>query len=117
MTFEDLFYSTLGPLFAGELYPFVADSIEATPRPYAIYTDIGGTPVTSLCGGSSGPRNIVIQLNLWAETAKAAKALALEAERIMTSAPLLGTARTNPIALWEETLRLYGYRQDVSFWV
>lgn len=121
MTVEDTLYSTLGPAIgpsAAEkkrVYPLVAPPGAA--KPYITFQQVGGKAINFVESAVPGLRNGVFQINCWATTNAAAKALAIAAEEALILAVALQTTVLGAAVVeFDEVAQLFGSRQDFSVW-
>jgi hypothetical protein len=115
MTTESLIFDALKTLVANRVYPDVGPP--GVVRPYITYQQAGGRPVNFLEGTTPSKENSRMQINVWATTRPAAKLLAKQAEAALCgTAALQTTVLGKPVAVYEEDTKLFGTRQDFSFW-
>lgn len=110
---EESILSELTTLFGGRIYPDV--SPQDIDRPFCTYSQVGGRPSATLCGDTD-KQNCNMQFNVWATTRKEASTLMRSAAKILTGPPLRGVAQGGLVADYDHSVRLYGARQDFSFW-
>lgn len=118
MTVESSLFALLGPLVGNRCYP---DSTPDNPTfPLIVYQGAGGQAREWLDRTLPETENYRIQVECWAKTRAEASALALAVRQKIIeegvgfdSAQTLGQAVTD----YQETLRLYGSRQDYSIWI
>lgn len=108
--------STLSGLVGDRIFPAVIPQRQSLPA--VTYQAINGTPQTDLSGDDGQLVNYRMQINCWAESYLAAKALAEAVRgRLKTAAssfkalPLL-TAQD----VFEENPKRFGVYMDFSFW-
>lgn len=117
MTLEADITAVAGPVVSGRIYPTAAAL--NTPRPYITYQQIGGDGGVHLLDHTvvPGKEHAMLQFNVWADTAAAAKAKARELEAAMRAATAF-TAR--PLGAFVDDhnpdLGRYGARHDYSIW-
>lgn len=115
MTAESIIFATLRDLVADRVYPDVAP--ESAARPYCTYQQVGGASVNFIDGGIPSKRNGRYQINCWADSRLQAALLARQAEDALRGVPTLQTTVLGaPVAIHESDTKLYGSRQDFSFW-
>jgi hypothetical protein len=113
MSIEATIFNTLKGLVANRVYPDVAP--EGASRPYITYQQTGGQAINFVDGANPGKRNARIQINVWADSRSAASGMQKQAEdalRAVSQSTILGAA----VATFEPETKLYGTRQDFSFW-
>lgn len=88
-----------------------------TPRPYVTYQQIYGAALTYLGREVPTKQNAVMQINVWADTRKEAKAtiLAIE-ERLITATVFQATPEAASVSDFDADIPIYGSRQDFSIW-
>lgn len=96
-------------------FPYVAPP--STPRPYAVWQQVGGIPVNFLEGVGSDKKNARIQIKVYSDTAAEAMTLMRQLENVMVVAPQLGFILSGAVGLYDEETKLYGAMQDFSFWM
>jgi hypothetical protein len=112
---EDTLFGELGPLCANRVYPLKAPANAA--KPYVVYQQVGGQAINFVESEMPGLRNAVFQINCWATTQAAAKALALAVEEAMVEEVALQTTVLSALVMvYDEVAQLYGSRQDFSVW-
>lgn len=115
MTMETLLFETLGPLVANRVYPGVAP--EGKPPPYITYSSGGGPPTNFLDGSMPSKENARVQINVWANTIMEAKAIAIQADRLLRAkTDLSTTALTERFTRYEPDTKLHGTYQFFSCW-
>lgn len=114
MTFEaDIFATLTGadPAIGTRAFPDVAPV--GTLRPYITYQGVGGAVVQPLDNTIPNLRTPDIQVNVWADTRKEAKRVALAVEAAMHAATaFIATRYAEPVADYDEDMNRYGTRQD-----
>lgn len=113
MTVEAKLHSLLNGLVSGRCYP---DTTPAKPEfPCITYQVTGGQTIDYLERKLPDTEHYRVQVNCWARSRVATRALALEVRRIIieegqafVSAQTMGQA----ISQYEEALKLYGTQQD-----
>lgn len=114
MTFEaDLFTVISGADAALGTRVFPDFAPASTQRPYATYQCIGGSAVNPLDNSIPNVRLPDVQVNVWADTRKEAKRLALAIEAAMHSAVAFTATRYGePVSDFDADIPVYGSRQD-----
>lgn len=88
-----------------------------TQRPYITYQQIGGDDLSFVDDPLPGVRSPEIQINYWADTRAAAKALALQTrDALMTSTALQARPTGGLVDDYDHDFLRYGSRQDFSIW-
>lgn len=115
MSVEVTLYNTLKPLVDSRVYPDIAP--ELVKRPYITFQQVGGQSVNFLNSGIPDVRNSRFQLNVWADSrADAAKVARQLDETLRQVSELQTVVLSEPVATYELETKLYGTRQDFSFW-
>lgn len=120
MTFEAAFKghvngdAGIAAVINDRLFPIIAP--QGVAKPYVTYLRINGAPLTDLDGLDGGMIIIRLQIDVYAATFEAARALAeLIRVRLQTAASSF-TARTNfDQDFYEDDVRLYRTALDCSF--
>jgi hypothetical protein len=114
MTFEaDLDATLMGadPAIGTRVFPDFAPV--GTQRPYVTYQEIGGGVVNLVDNTIPNVRKPDIQVNVWADTRKEAKRIALAIEAAMHAATaFIATRYGEPVADFDAQIKRYGTRQD-----
>ncbi len=111
-----MLFDALSPLVAGRVYPDTAPpGVEAMPR--ITYYQVGGVAINFLESVPPNRKNGRFQIHTWGGTRLQVAALSrlVEDTLVLTSA-LYTTVLAAPVSIYEPELRLYGARQDFSFW-
>jgi hypothetical protein len=113
MAIEGDIQSLLATLVSGRCYPLVNTSTTII-KPYITYQVVSSVPTVSL-DGPSGLENRRTQVDVWADTYGAAKALEIAVKSAMQGAyfvniPLLAQD------FYEEETKLYRVSMDFSVW-
>lgn len=116
MSVESLLFDTLTGLVSGRVYPDIApQGVTALPR--ITYQQVGGAAVNFLENVPAGKKNARFQVNCWGATRLQVAALSRQVEdTIKATNALYPTILAAPVASYEPDTRLYGTRQDFSFW-
>lgn len=118
MQLEDMVYAVLvgtsPPATAAgdDVYPIVAK--QGAPLPRLTFVRVGNAPVNDL-GGSSGLDAVRIQVDAWAATPTAARALADQVRTVMQGASFKGLLQ-NDFDTYEPETRTYRVSQDFRCW-
>lgn len=70
---EEKLVAAVSPLCAGRLFPDFAPL--GTPRPYAIWQQVGGTDVVFVDGDTADQLGVRFQIEVWADTRQQASML------------------------------------------
>lgn len=115
MTVELDLFNAIKSLVSDRVYPDLAP-LNAT-KPYITYQQVGGSSVNFVAGSVPSKKNGRFQINCWASTRLAAATLARQVEDTLRPvAALQTTVLAAPVAVYEEDTKLFGMRQDFSFW-
>lgn len=116
MTFEaDLFTTIVGADAALGTRVFPDFAPVDTPRPYVTWQGIGGPVVKPLDNSIPTLRTPDIQVNVWADTRKEVKRVALAIEAAMHAATAFTASRYGDHAWdFDADIKRYGTRQDFS---
>lgn len=107
--------TALESVISNGAYPYVAPA--GTPRPYAVWQQVGGVAVNFLEAAASDKKNARIQIKVYSDTATEAMTLMRQLEGVMVASPLYGYVIGAAIGLYDEETKLYGAMQDFSFWM
>lgn len=110
---EEDIRAVIGDAFSGRVYPDTAPA--NTDRPFVIYQNVGGQPVSALCGNGE-KLNARIQFWVWSDTREEANRKMREIAALVTEAPLHAVSQGELVARYDEVTRLRGALQDFSFW-
>ena len=88
---------------------------QGTDAPYVTYVQVGGAPTNALCGNADG-QNARIQFNTWSKRRPEASTMMRAIEALLTDPPLRGVSLGSLVAEYNAPSKLYGARQDLSFW-
>lgn len=109
----DVFAVLTGQTAAGDrVYPLVRG--QGTPLPALVYTRTGSAPVTSLAG-SSGLDQVRVQVDCYAASYAAAKALAAEVRQLLEGASFKALLQTD-FDFFEPDTQVYRVTQDYYCW-
>ncbi|MFM0210446.1 DUF3168 domain-containing protein [Paraburkholderia sediminicola] len=95
------------------VYPDVAPA--GTLRPYITYQAVGGQSPNYL-NNTVDLENARMQINVWADTRSAARALMKSVITTLSAPPILATTIGAPVSNYEADTKLYGSREDFSIW-
>lgn len=116
MSVESLIFDTLKGLVTNRVYPDVAPE-DVTALPRIVYQQVGGQAINFLENVPAGKKNGRFQVAVWGGTRLQVAALSRQVEDALKSTnALYPTILAAPVAIYEEDTRLYGSRQDFSFW-
>lgn len=86
-----------------------------TTRPYVTFQLVGGRPLRWLDKSASDKRHSLVQINVWADTRKAATTLARQIEDALCAATAFSAVpEEEPIHTSEPEFNRYGCIQDFS---
>jgi hypothetical protein len=114
VTIETDLITNVSSLFGDRFFADTAPSTSA--RPFCIYQQVGGTPISGFCGDFIAKRNAVIQFWVWAATRESANTLMHSLHSTLTAAPFRATSQGGLSAEYNEVTRAYGAVQRFSFW-
>lgn len=112
MTIETVIYSALSGLASGKVYPLVAP--EKVVAPFIVYTRIASTPQNQL-NGSATLDQVRIQVDTYANTYSAVKALGVQVRSAIEGSSAKATLQTEQ-DFYEPELKLYRLTQDYYCW-
>lgn len=120
MAIEEEIVAALSGLFSGRVY---ADIAPATAQhPFCIYQQVGGRPVTTICGGRANRSNARFQFWVWSQPSpsgggreEASTLMRSIADELMAS-PIFAVPLSELTADFDDVTRTYGARQDFSIW-
>jgi hypothetical protein len=113
---ESLIYNTLRGLVANRVYQDITPP-DVTALPRITYQQVGGRAISFLESGVPSLKNGRFQVNVWGATRLQAAALSRQVEDALVLATALQTTPLGaPVAEYESETKLYGTRQDFSFW-
>jgi hypothetical protein len=112
---ETLLFEGLRGLVGNRVYPDVGP--DKCGLPYMTYQQVGGDALNFQDGALPDKSNARVQVNVWAVSRIEAKALAKAAENALRGvAALRTTVLGAPVSNFDQAAKLYGTRQDFSFW-
>lgn len=115
MSVEATIFNALKHLVANRVYPDIAP--ESVKRPYITFQQVGGRAVNFLSAELPDQRNSRFQCNVWAASRTEAAQIAQQVDATLRQVNALHTTVLNePVATMEAETKLYGTRQDFSFW-
>lgn len=116
MSIEASIFDALKGLVANRVYPDVAPAGAA--KPYITYQATGGEAINFMDTALPGKRNCRMQINVWADTRKAASDLGRTVEDTVRVLPLNVTVLGAAISRFEvvDGKNLFGSQQDFSLW-
>lgn len=116
MSIESLVFDTLRGLVSDRAYPDIAPQ-DVTALPRITFQQVGGGAINFLRYSPAGKRNARVQVNAWGATRLQASALSHQIEDALAAESALQTTVLGaPVATFEPDTKLYGTRQDFSFW-
>lgn len=113
MSLETDLVAALTSTFGGRVFPDTAPFGAA--RPFLIYQQVGGSPLSSFCGATT-PSNVRMQFHVWATTREESSTYMRTVESLVTAAPLRAVSLGGLIARFDEATKTHGAMQDFSFW-
>lgn len=114
MSLEASLSSLLGPLVGGRCYP---DTIPDNPTfPLIVYQQVGGQAIDYVEGKVADQDNARVQVHVWSNSRLEASQLAHAARVALVEGDARATTLGAPVSLYDGALKLYGSRQDFSFW-
>lgn len=116
MTVETDIFAALKALVSNRVYRDIApQTVTALPR--ITFQQVGGDAVNFVESTVPSSKNARFQVNCWAATRDAAATLSRQVEdALRVSVALQATVLGAPVAEYEEETKLFGTRQDFSFW-
>lgn len=116
MSVESLIFDTLKALVSDRVYPDIAP-VGVTALPRITYQQVGGQALNFLENVPAGKKNGRFQVNVWGATRLQVSALSRQVEDALKSTDALyPTILGAPVGTFEDDTKLYGTRQDFSFW-
>ena len=116
MSMDSLIFDALKGLVASRVYPDVAP--EKAGKPYITYQQVGGVAVNFVDPTIPGKKNGRYQISIWGKTRLEVAALASSVENTLRVVTALQThIMSAPVSMYELETKLYGTRQDFSFWL
>jgi hypothetical protein len=89
----------------------------STGRPYVTYQQIYGEAIPYLGREVPTKQNAVMQVNVWSDTRKEAKAMILQIEEALIRYPAFQASPVAaPVSDFDADVPVYGSRQDFSIW-
>lgn len=118
MSFEAAIGERLRGLCGGRVWTDFRPVGANKTLPFVTWQQVGGQVISFLEGGHPGMRNARMQINTWAATRFDANNLmrAIEVEILGTPA-LQATAIGALTAIYDQSVQLFGARQDFSVWL
>ncbi|MDR3386818.1 MAG: DUF3168 domain-containing protein [Rudaea sp.] len=110
---EAIVYGALRTLVADRCYPDVGPA--GVARPYITYQAVGGQSPNYL-SNTVDIENARMQVNVWADSRSAARALMRSVNAALSAAPILATTIGAAVSNYEPDTKLYGSRGDFSIW-
>jgi hypothetical protein len=112
---EEALYGLLNPLAAGGASPDVTPDTPVFPC--ITYQQVGGETYQYVEKALPDHRHARVQINVHAESRLQASTIAREIERALIESPLVAQAYGAFVSTYEDTLKIYGTRQDFGIWV
>ena len=114
MSLEGDLRALLSDLVSGRVHPDTTPDVPVFPC--ITYQQIGGIPLWFSEKSKPSHKNARIQVNVWAKNRIEANAIARDIEDRLMAASLDAEVFGAFVALYEESLKLYGTRQDFGVW-
>lgn len=117
MSIENSIFAALKTLVSNRVYRDIAPQT-VTTLPRITFQQVGGRSLNFLDQATvPSKKNGRFQVNVWAADRETAAALSRQVEDALRADATLSTMVLNePVAVFEEETKLYGTRQDFSFW-
>lgn len=118
MTIDAALFALLGSLVSKRCYPDITPP--GADFPLIVYQTVGGESMEFLERRLPDCEHYRIQVHCWAKTRLQASSLALQVrQQIIEHGTAFASAKTlgQRAALYEESLKLYGTRQDFGIWI
>ncbi|SEO63417.1 Protein of unknown function [Luteibacter sp. UNC138MFCol5.1] len=112
---EETLYALLAPLAAGGASPDVTEDNPVFPC--ITYQQVGGETYQYVEKTLPDHRHARVQINVHAMTRIDAATIARSIERAIIESPLVAQAYGAFVSTYEDTLKIYGTRQDFGIWV
>ena len=112
---EESLYALLAPLAAGGATPDVTP--DSPVFPCITYQQVGGEAYQYVEKKLPDHRHARVQINVHARNRLDASRIARAVERALIESPLVAQAYGALISTYEDTLKIYGTRQDFGIWV
>lgn len=118
MTIESSVYTALKALVANRVYRDIAPQT-VTDLPRITFQTVAGQAINFMDTATiPTKRNARVQVNVWHTRRDEANVLARQVEDALRAyTPLNTTVMTGLVSVYEEDTKLYGTRQDFSFWM
>ena len=110
---EEKLITAVSPLCAGRLFPDFAPL--GTPRPYAIWQQVGGTDVVFVDGDTADQLGVRFQIEVWADTRQHASMLMRQIAATLSAPPVLAESQGGAAASTDDA-NLRGSMQDFIIW-
>lgn len=110
---EEKLITAVSPLCAGRLFPDFAPL--GTPRPYAIWQQVGGNDVVFVDGDTADQLGVRFQIEVWADTRQQASMLMRQIASTLSAPPVLAESQGGAAARTDDA-NLRGSMQDFIIW-
>lgn len=114
MSYEATLRTLLADLVDGRVYPDVPP--DKATFPLVTYQQVGGVSLWFGERAMPGHKNARVQVNVWADTRLQANQIARAIEGRMCTGMLSSEPFGAAVALYEDSIKKYGTRQDFGFW-
>lgn len=111
---EERLVELWGALVGGRLYPDTTPDVPIFPL--LVYQQVGGRDGWYVENKLPSHRHARIQLHVWSRSRQEANTLCLSAERLLAESGLIAEPYGALTALYDESQKLYGSRQDFGIW-
>lgn len=111
---EETLVKVLSSLFDDRVFPDVAEI--ATPVPFCVFRQIGGTPVNTLDGVPVGRKNALVEIVVVSRTRKETMELIRAVEDILVQSPVYANVMSGAQSLYDEETELRAVTQEFSIW-
>lgn len=114
MTIEKEIFSLLSPLVNKRVYPDTPPDVFDTP--FIVYQQISGNVVQYVDGSLPDKHNARVQFWIWGTTRQEVSALARSLQETLTGSGLVCEPYGEFTSAYDDSVKLYGARQDFGFW-
>lgn len=114
MSIEVDLINLLGPLVGGRIYPDVTP--ENPDYPLIVYQQVGGKAYAYMENKLPDHLHARMQICVWSKRRIEASAIGHQVEKLLIESPIVAEAYGAFASAYEDTLKLYGTRQDFGIW-
>jgi hypothetical protein len=114
MTIEATIQTLMGALVSGRCYPLINTSTTIV-SPYITYQVIHASPLL-VTENSEDPERIRLQIDIWATTYGAAKALAASVKAVIDTATAFASALEMSMDMYEDVSKEYRVMIEFYIW-